>query len=195
MTKEKKLLTKTKTETENLEQGLTIKVKYFDKDYPVLLKTERGDRVDLRVSTIEGIEIITESGDTKKVSKDEIKKINEDFKKTGVFTYKRNEIITFGLGVAMELPEKYEAVLSPRSSAFKHWGFTQTNSFGVIDESYKGDGDLWKVQMLANRNGKIERFSRVVQFKAQKKMEDTNFLRVKELKNEDRGGFGTSGRK
>ena len=37
------------------------------------------------------------------------------------------------LGVAMRLPDGYEAHLAPRSSSFKNWGIIQTNSVGVID--------------------------------------------------------------
>lgn len=37
------------------------------------------------------------------------------------------------LGVAMQLPKGYEAVLVPRSSTFKKYGVLQTNHFGVID--------------------------------------------------------------
>lgn len=37
------------------------------------------------------------------------------------------------LGVAMVLPEGYEAHLLPRSSSFRKYGFIQTNSMGVIE--------------------------------------------------------------
>lgn len=37
------------------------------------------------------------------------------------------------LGVAMEIPKGYEAIIAPRSSAFKNWGIIQTNSIGIID--------------------------------------------------------------
>lgn len=39
------------------------------------------------------------------------------------------------LGVAMELPEGYEAHVIPRSSTFKNFGIIQTNSMGLIDEN------------------------------------------------------------
>ena len=44
------------------------------------------------------------------------------------------------LGVAIALPEGYEAHLAPRSSTFKNFGILQTNSVGVVDYSYRGDG-------------------------------------------------------
>lgn len=37
------------------------------------------------------------------------------------------------LGVAIELPEGYEAIVAPRSSTFKKYGIIMTNSIGVID--------------------------------------------------------------
>ena len=47
------------------------------------------------------------------------------------------------LGVAMQLPEGYEAHVAPRSSTFKKWGIIQANSVAVIDNSYCGDSDWW----------------------------------------------------
>jgi dUTP pyrophosphatase len=49
---------------------------------------------------------------------------------------KKGEQYLIPLGVAMELPKGYEAHIAPRSSSFKNWGFLQTNSVAVIDESY-----------------------------------------------------------
>lgn len=37
------------------------------------------------------------------------------------------------LGVAMQLPKGYEAIVSPRSSTPKHFGILCANSIGVID--------------------------------------------------------------
>lgn len=52
-------------------------------------------------------------------------------------TIKKDEFKLVPLGVAMELPEGYEAHVVPRSSTYKNFGVIQTNSMGVIDESYK----------------------------------------------------------
>ena len=46
------------------------------------------------------------------------------------------------LGFALELPEGYEGHLAPRSSTFKTWGVIQTNSVGVVDDTYIGDNDI-----------------------------------------------------
>ncbi len=45
------------------------------------------------------------------------------------------------LGIAMELPKGFEAVVDPRSSIFKKFKVILANSQGVIDNSYSGDND------------------------------------------------------
>ena len=49
---------------------------------------------------------------------------------------KAGEFKLIKLGVAMQLPEGYEAIMAPRSSTFKNFGILQTNSIGVIDETF-----------------------------------------------------------
>jgi len=98
------------------------------------------------------------------------------------------------LGVSMKLPAGYEAVIIPRSSTFKHWGIIQTNHFGLIDNSYCGDDDVWMFPALATRDVLIEKNSRICQFRIQKKMDKINFVPVEALGNENRGGFGSSGK-
>ena len=58
---------------------------------------------------------------------------------------KKGESRLISLGVSMKLPEGYEAHVVPRSSTFKTWGILQTNSMGVIDNSYSGTNDIWKM--------------------------------------------------
>lgn len=163
---------------------MKIKIKYFNKDYPRLKKIEQGDWIDLRVDTIKEHKILTRNK-------------CEDWldapTKFTVLNYKKGDIIKFGLGVAMELPPGYEAIVAPRSSTFKHWGLILTNSLGVIDNSYCGDNDEWQAEFIAVRDGSINRFDRVCQFRIQKKQPDFEFTEVERLENEDRGGFGTTG--
>ncbi len=97
------------------------------------------------------------------------------------------------LGVAMELPKGYTAIIAPRSSTFKKWGILQTNSLGVIDEAYCGDNDEWGMPVLAFRKTKIHKNDRICQFTILKKPEKIDFIRVKELGNDDRNGFGSTG--
>ena len=97
------------------------------------------------------------------------------------------------LGVAMDLPEGYEAIVAPRSSSYKNWGFLQTNSIGVIDESYKGDNDQWMLSVFGTKTAQIKKGDRVCQFRIQEKMPPIEFVEVESLGNTDRGGFGSTG--
>ena len=107
---------------------------------------------------------------------------------------KAGEFKLISLGVSMKLPEGYEAVVIPRSSTFKHWGILQTNHFGLIDNSYCGDDDVWMFPALATRDVLIEKNSRICQFRIQKKMDAVEFVQVDKLDSVNRGGFGSSGR-
>ena len=62
---------------------------------------------------------------------------------------KKGEFKLIPLGIAMKLPEGYEAHVVPRSSTFKNFGVIMTNSVGIIDNSYCGDGDQWYFPALA----------------------------------------------
>ena len=106
---------------------------------------------------------------------------------------KKGEFRLIRLGVAMELPQGYEAHVVPRSSTYKNFGLIQTNHMGVIDESYKGDADEWKWPALAMRDTEVHVGDRLCQFRIMKHQPQINFLEVDSLDNEDRGVFGTSG--
>ena len=97
------------------------------------------------------------------------------------------------LGVAMQLPEGYEAHVVPRSSTFKNFGIIQTNHQGVIDESYCGDNDQWFYPAYALRDTEIHKNDRICQFRIVKKQPDLEFEEVENLNNADRGGFGSTG--
>lgn len=97
------------------------------------------------------------------------------------------------LGVAMQLPEGFEALVVPRGSTFKNFFTLQTNSPGVVDESYCGNNDQWFVPILAVENTVIHRYDRICQFRIQEKQPDIEFVEVDELTNRDRGGFGSTG--
>lgn len=99
------------------------------------------------------------------------------------------------LGVAMELPEGYEAIIAPRSSTFKHYGVLLSNSIGIIDESYKGDNDEWHFPAIAMRDTFIPKNERICQFRIIQHQPMINLVEVETLGNADRGGFGTTGRK
>ena len=98
------------------------------------------------------------------------------------------------LGISMELPEGYEANVVPRSSTFKNFRIIQTNSMGVIDESYCGDNDQWYFPALAIESTLIKKGDRICQFKIVKKMKKIKLKVVKSLGNKDRGGIGSTGK-
>ncbi|MEG0805425.1 MAG: dUTP diphosphatase [Lachnospiraceae bacterium] len=106
---------------------------------------------------------------------------------------KKGEFKLIPLGVAMELPKGYEAHLVPRSSTFKNYGIIQTNSCGVIDGSYCGDEDMWRVPMYATRDTIINKNDRICQFRVIENQPRIVFDEVESLDNENRGGFGTTG--
>lgn len=98
------------------------------------------------------------------------------------------------LGVAMELPEGYEALVAPRSSTFKKHGVLLANSIGIIDESYKGDNDEWHFPAFAVHDTFITKNERICQFRIIKHQPMIFLKEVDSLGNEDRGGLGSTGR-
>ncbi len=108
---------------------------------------------------------------------------------------KKGESKLISLGVAMELPEGYEAHIVPRSSTFKKFGLIQTNHYGIIDESYCGDDDVWMFSALAFRDTEIKINDRICQFRIFKHQPVIEFVEVDKLGNETRGGFGSTGTK
>ena len=168
---------------------MKIKIKYFSDDYPRLEKIAQGDWIDLRVDNIKE----WESGRFILTSKDKEKLASLPMLES-VVKYEKGDIIKFGLGVAMELPNGYEAEIRPRSSTFKHFGLIQTNSVGTIDNSYNGNNDEWQIEFIAMRNGAINRFSRICQFRLWENQPEINLVEVNKLNNTNRGGYGSTGR-
>lgn len=107
---------------------------------------------------------------------------------------KAGEFRLIPLGVAMQLPEGYEAHLVPRSSTFKTWGLIQTNSMGVIDCSYSGDNDMWRMPVYATRDTIIHVNDRIAQFRIMENQPKILFDEVEHLDSADRGGFGSTGK-
>lgn len=106
---------------------------------------------------------------------------------------KAGEFKLIPLGVAMEIPEGFEAHVAPRSSTFKKWGIIQTNSVGVIDRAYCGDNDQWLMPVYATRDTVINFNDRICQFRIIPTMGIVNLIEVESLENEDRGGIGSTG--
>lgn len=107
---------------------------------------------------------------------------------------KQGEFRLIKLGVSMQLPAGYEAVVVPRSSTYKNFGIIQTNHMGVIDETYCGDNDVWMMPVLAMRDTVIHVNDRICQFRIQKHQPQITFEEVEVLGNDDRGGIGSTGK-
>ena len=119
-----------------------------------------------------------------------------------------NERAMVPLGFALELPKGWEGHLAPRSSTFKTWGIIQTNSVGVVDDTYKGDNDIWHMPVYClqgkdevavgntfQRGTWIKAGDKIGQFRIMEVMPEFEFEEVESFGNEDRGGFGTTGTK
>lgn len=109
-------------------------------------------------------------------------------------TLKAGEFQLIPLGVAIALPEGYEAHIVPRSSTFKNYGILQTNSMGVVDCTYRGDGDQWMMPVYATRDVTIEKNARICQFRIVRNQPQLVFTTVAHLDGPDRGGFGSTGK-
>lgn len=107
---------------------------------------------------------------------------------------KAGEYKMFPLGVAMQLPKGYEAIVAPRSSTFKKYSIILVNSFGIIDESFCGDNDEWQYMAYAMRDTHIPKNERICQFRIVKHQPEIELIEVEELGNQDRGGIGSTGR-
>ena len=97
------------------------------------------------------------------------------------------------LGIAMQLPEGYEAHIVPRSSTYKNFGIIQANHCGIIDESYCGDNDQWMFPAIAMRDTVIHVNDRICQFRIFEHQPTINFEECEHLAGADRGGFGSTG--
>lgn len=161
-----------------------IIIKYHNKEMPKLIHDEKG-RIDLRVNNIYGMEGKSKF-DLSWFKNEKGNKIKYLFKGEKYF---------IDLGVAMQLPKGYEAEITPRSSLFKNHGLLLTNSPGIIDNTYNGNNDKWGAILYATEDTELEEFERILQFTIKSEMKRQNFIIVEDLGNENRGGYGSTGRK
>ena len=96
----------------------------------------------------------------------------------------------------MCLPDGYEMIIAPRSSTYKNFGIIQTNSIGVVDESYgkNSSDDVLMMPVLAMRDTEIHINDRICQFRIQKHQPQIVFETVEARSGEARGGFGSTGK-
>ena len=124
------------------------------------------------------------------------------------YNLKPGEYKLLKLGVAMELPKGFEAIVVPRSSTFRNYGILCANSFGVIDYSYNGDMDEWKFPAFSPKGSMILAKDRICQFRIQLSQRATVWQKIKwflsngikiekveRLNTINRGGVGSTGKK
>lgn len=117
-----------------------------------------------------------------------------DLRAAKTVTLNKGDYAQIPLGVAMQLPAGYEAHVVPRSSTFKNWGIIQTNSMGIIDQSYCGNNDEWQMPVYATRDTVIEEGQRICQFRIERVQTPIIWLVRDKLNNPDRSGFGSTGK-
>lgn len=117
-----------------------------------------------------------------------------------------SEVTYIPLGVAMKLPDGFEAIIAPRSSAAKKMGILCANSIGIVDNSYQGDEDQWMFPAVTLRKTSIAKNTRICQFRIQLSQKATiwqklkwlftsgiKLVEVESLDGENRTGFGSTG--
>ena len=117
-----------------------------------------------------------------------------------------SEVTYIPLGIAMKLPDGYEAIIAPRSSAAKKMGVMCANSIGIVDNSYMGDDDQWMFPVVTLRKTSLAVNTRLCQFRIPLSQKATlwqklkwlftsgiELVEVENLSEESRGGFGSTG--
>lgn len=106
---------------------------------------------------------------------------------------KKNHFYMIDLGVRIKVPAGYHAILAPRSSTFKKYGIIQTNSIGVIDETYCGEKDVWKMPVYClGEDSVIPAGTRIAQFRIIQNQPTCHINLVEKMGDENRGGFGST---
>ena len=105
---------------------------------------------------------------------------------------KRN-IVTYGTGVAVEIPDGYVGLIFPRSSVYKHQ-LELANCVGVIDSGYRGEIKFMFriVQPHISRYSLGDRIGQLVIMQ----LPSIELEEADDLSDSDRGigGFGSTGR-
>ena len=110
------------------------------------------------------------------------------------------------LGVAMKLPEGFEAIVAARSSTPSKLGIICANALGIIDNSFMGNEDEWKFPAIAIKDATIKKGTRICQFRIQLSQKATIWQKIKwlfsnkielvqvdNLSDNNRGGIGSTG--
>lgn len=177
---------------------MKIKVLRFNKYINMPTIIDKGDWIDLRLSQATKLKAPYATMLKRKKDNDEVERVrnvNFDFQ-------------LLPLGVAIKLPDGFEAMVLPRSSTFKKYGILQTNSEGVIDNTYCGNNDEWKLPVIAYKDIVIPANERICQFRIQLSQKATLWQKLKwlfsnkielvevdHLSDNNRDGFGSTDNK
>lgn len=98
-------------------------------------------------------------------------------------------------GIALEIPEGYEAQIRPRSGLALRHGITFPNSPGTIDSDYRGEIGIIMMN-LGREPFTVNHGDRIAQMVIARH-ETVQFKEVDELSDTERkgGGFGSTGKK
>ncbi len=99
--------------------------------------------------------------------------------------------VTYGFGIALEIPEGYVGLIFPRSS-IRNQDLILSNSVGVIDSGYRGEIQSTFKRTGANRYEIGDKAAQIILLP----YPSITFKEVEELSNTDRGqgGFGSTGK-
>ena len=170
---------------------LIIKVKVITSGcMPVI--SEKGDWIDLRAA--KDVEIQAPQAGI------QYQKNNEKYRDVII------PVTYIPLGVAMELPKGFEAIIASRSSSPKKLRIFIPNGEGIVDNIYNGNDDQWHYVASPMETVSIKKGDRICQFRIQLSQKATFWQKLKwlfssgielvevdNLNNKSRGGFGSSG--
>lgn len=143
---------------------IKIKVKVLTEGCMPELNNQ-GDWIDLRAS--EDLNIIAPQAGVQKIVGD---------------TKLRNveiPVVYIPLGVAIELPKGYEAIIASRSGSPKKLRIFIPSGKGVVDNVYNGDNDQWHYIASPLGNAQIKKGDRICQFRIQLSQKATVWQKIK----------------
>lgn len=167
------------------EQELHFNIHYLDESVPEL-ETFDGNWIDLRAIEVK----VTRANGEVEVHK------SSEF---DTITYEQGDVLFVNFGFSLDLTdtlnnENYIANIFPRSSLFKNFKLFLTNHVGCIDTNYKGTNDYWRGMFYAVGSGEIHKGDRLAQFEVRKPQPKLVLNSVDDLGNNDRGGYGSTGK-
>lgn len=154
---------------------MKIKIKRFKAEdgfkVPMPQITKKGDWIDLY--SFEDVNFSApQSGTLKK------KTVNGTQEKYRDVSF---DIKTIKLGIAMQLPSGYEAILANRSSTGKGIGISIINGMGIIDNSFCGSEDQWRYPAIAWKRSILRKETPFCQFRIQLSQKATLWQKIKWL--------------